>query len=183
MSQHDYVIDNQDGASFRGDINQALAAIASNNSGAAEPSTTYAFMWWIDTANGLLKQRNSTNDAWITLATIGKTLTPTDSKALAKAWVNFNGTGTVAIRSSFNVTSITDNGVGAYTVNFATAMEDTNYAVLATSGDGASTNYRVVQVSDVTAPTTTAVRLQTLTQNSGNPQATDHSRVSVAIFD
>lgn len=101
----------------------------------------------------------------------------------AKAWVNFNGTGTVAIRAAFNVSSITDNGTGAYTVNFTTAMDDANYAVMATSGDGAGTNYRVVQTSDAVAPTTSAVRLQTLTQNSGNPAATDHSRVSVAIFD
>lgn len=62
-------------------------------------------------------------------------------------------------------------------------MDDANYAILATSGDGAGTNYRVVQTSDATAPTTSAVRVQCLTQNSGNPQATDHSRVSVAIFD
>ena len=45
----------------------------------------------------------------------------------AKAWVNFNGTGTVAIRAAFNVSSITDNGAGQYTVNFLTAMPDTNY--------------------------------------------------------
>ena len=47
----------------------------------------------------------------------------------AKAWVNFNGTGTVAIRASGNVSSITDNGTGDYTVNFTVAMSDTNYAV------------------------------------------------------
>ncbi len=52
-----------------------------------------------------------------------------------RAWVNFNGTGTVAIRASGNVTSITDNGTGNYTVNFTTAMPDVNYAV-ATSGEG-----------------------------------------------
>jgi hypothetical protein len=46
-----------------------------------------------------------------------------------RAWVNFNGTGTVAIRASGNVTSITDNGVGSYTVNFTTAMPDVNYCV------------------------------------------------------
>jgi hypothetical protein len=46
-----------------------------------------------------------------------------------RAWVNFNGTGTVAIRASGNVSSITDNGTGDYTVNFATAMPDANYAV------------------------------------------------------
>ncbi len=46
-----------------------------------------------------------------------------------RAWVNFNGTGTVAIRASGNVSSITDNGTGDYTVNFTTAMSDANYAV------------------------------------------------------
>jgi sugar lactone lactonase YvrE len=49
---------------------------------------------------------------------------------LCRAWVNFNGTGTVAIRASYNVSSITDNGVGDYTVNFATAMADANYTVV-----------------------------------------------------
>jgi hypothetical protein len=57
----------------------------------------------------------------------------------ARAWVNFNGTGTVAIRASGNVSSITDSGVGNYTVNFATSMPDANYATSAiaiyTSGD------------------------------------------------
>ena len=47
----------------------------------------------------------------------------------ARAWVNFNGGGTVAIRASGNVSSITDNGVGKYTVNFTTAMQDLNYAM------------------------------------------------------
>lgn len=47
-----------------------------------------------------------------------------------RAWVNFNGTGTVAIRASGNVSSITDNGVGDYTINFATALANANYSVL-----------------------------------------------------
>ena len=51
----------------------------------------------------------------------------------AKAWVNFNGTGTVAIRASFNVSSITDSGTGAYRVNLTTAFSDTNYTTLITS--------------------------------------------------
>jgi hypothetical protein len=51
----------------------------------------------------------------------------------AKAWVNFNGTGTVAIRASFNVSSITDNGTGDYTVNFTNAMTDANYAAVGMS--------------------------------------------------
>ena len=61
----------------------------------------------------------------------------------AKAWVNFNGTGTVAIRRAFNVSTITDNGPGDYTVNFTTAMVDANYAMCHGGGsfnDGANDN-------------------------------------------
>jgi hypothetical protein len=66
--------------------------------------------------------------------------TPTGSTPLfaARAWVNFNGTGTVAIRASGNVSSITDNGTGDYTVNFTTAMPDVNYAVPQGASDGSS---------------------------------------------
>jgi hypothetical protein len=52
-----------------------------------------------------------------------------------RAWVNFNGTGTVAIRASGNVTSITDNGAGNFTINFTTALPDTNYIAVASSGN------------------------------------------------
>ena len=53
---------------------------------------------------------------------------------MARAWVNFNGTGTVAIRASGNVSSITDNGTGNYTVNFTTAMPDANYCAVTSIG-------------------------------------------------
>jgi hypothetical protein len=56
-----------------------------------------------------------------------------------RAWVNFNGTGTVAIRASGNVSSITDNGTGDYTVNFTTAMPDANYAVSGACGEVSGT--------------------------------------------
>tara|TARA_R100000773_G_scaffold15567_1_gene14178 strand:- start:173 stop:562 length:390 start_codon:yes stop_codon:yes gene_type:complete len=56
----------------------------------------------------------------------------TEKGQLAKSWINFNGTGTVAIRDSFNVSSLTDNGTGNYTVSFSTAMANTNYAPLTT---------------------------------------------------
>jgi hypothetical protein len=58
-----------------------------------------------------------------------------------RAWVNFNGTGTVAIRASGNVTSITDNGTGDYTVNFTTAMSDANYSTVCTGSEIAATQY------------------------------------------
>ena len=67
MAQHDYDIANQSGANFRADLNNALDAIVSNNSGTNEPSTKFAYEWWVDTTNDLLKIRNSANNAWITL--------------------------------------------------------------------------------------------------------------------
>jgi len=59
--------------------------------------------------------------------TVGSSNTST---RLAKAWVNFNGTGNVAIRSSYNISSITDNGTGDYTANFTTNMPNTNYCTV-----------------------------------------------------
>jgi len=75
---------------------------------------------------------------------------------LAKAWVNFNGTGTVAIRGAFNVSSITDIGTGNYTVNFTTAMADANYVVntnVVTDGN--------IAVSQVFELNTTSARILT----------------------
>lgn len=72
----------------------------------------------------------------------------------AKAWVNFNGTGTVAIRASHNVSSITDNSAGNYSVNFSTAMADANYAVAVTSRR--SSNTADMNFSATLRPTATA---------------------------
>lgn len=73
MAQHDYVIDNQASAAARADLNSLFQAIASQNSGATAPTTTYANMIWYDTANDLLKMRNEANSAWITLGTVDQT--------------------------------------------------------------------------------------------------------------
>lgn len=67
MAQHDYVLDNQAGAAFRSDLNNALSAIVSQNSGATAPATTYAYQLWADTTTGLLKIRNAANSGWITV--------------------------------------------------------------------------------------------------------------------
>ncbi len=92
MAQHDYVIANQSGASFRSDLNNALSAVVSNNSGTSEPSTTYAYQWWADTNTGLLKVRNAANSAWVTVGTLASAnlgLAPTASPS-------FTGTATFA---------------------------------------------------------------------------------------
>src|SRR6056297_1986013 len=68
MAQHDYDIANAPAATVRTDINSALEAIATNNSGATEPSVTYANQWWYDTTTSILKIRSEADDAWISVA-------------------------------------------------------------------------------------------------------------------
>jgi len=89
--------------------------------------------------------------------------------AALKAWVNFNGTGTVAIRASLNVSSITDNGVGDYTVNFTNAVADANFAKVATASG-------VVLLS---TSTTTTCRVNTYSLGAA---ATDYADICVSIF-
>jgi hypothetical protein len=97
----------------------------------------------------------------------------------ARAWVNFNGTGTVAIRASGNVSSITDNGIGDYTVNFTTAMPDANYSVVAMCGaDLIGNPFMSGKLGQV--PTTTQIRLNAC--NGINGQTTDPERTYVTIF-
>jgi hypothetical protein len=99
---------------------------------------------------------------------------------IAKAWVNFDGTGTPAIRGSFNVSSITDNGTGDYTINFTTAMPDANYAVNSTGNTNVTTGGgNFFNAPAYQAPSTTAVRLGTFNQGGTN---TDMQYVNVSIF-
>jgi|TARA_B110000238_G_scaffold197857_1_gene241278 hypothetical protein len=180
MSQNDLVISNQNFPATRADINNALQALGSSNSGATEPATTYASMLWHDTTAEVLKIRSEANDAWISIGyldqsadafrifddtqlvntsgtqvgllgdqvtatwqggtgTLPSLVSPASVKAAidanvtnsVKAWVSFNGTGAVSIRDSFNVSSVTDTGVGSYVVNFTTSLSSVNYAAVA----------------------------------------------------
>jgi len=94
----------------------------------------------------------------------------------AKAWVNFNGTGTVAIRESGNVSSITDNGTGDYTVNFTTAMSDANYSTFGTSAAAANTG-KVVLYS-----TYSASQVLIFNDIASNLTGQDSSIMNAAVF-
>ena len=99
--------------------------------------------------------------------------------AAMKAWVNFNGTGTVAIRAAYNVSSITDGGTGDYYVNFTTAMPDANYCVVATIGNAsAGANAVVPTNNNTTPPTTGSIRIGTYIYAA----ATDPAYVFAAVF-
>lgn len=97
----------------------------------------------------------------------------------AVAWVNFNGTGTVAIRSAYNVSSITDNGTGDYTVNFTNALSDANYAITGTAGGGVANGLpRFIGPSQAN-PTASALRV-TVADDAG--AYNDMAYCSIAIF-
>lgn len=99
----------------------------------------------------------------------------------AKAWVNFNGTGTVAIRAAFNVSSITDNNVGDYTVNFSTAMPDANYAVAALGRNNTdNTGLSGCTVDSNLSHTRTASAFGIQTKRGST--AMDSTEVTLAIF-
>lgn len=93
-----------------------------------------------------------------------------------RAWVNFNGTGTPAIRGSGNVSSITDNGTADYTVNFTTAMVDANYAVVY----GGATDWRTIGADGQSNITTSGVRL--ITRLPSNASLSEVDSVALAIF-
>jgi uncharacterized protein (AIM24 family) len=102
-----------------------------------------------------------------------------------RAWANFNGTGTVAIRASGNVSSITDNGTGDYTVNFTTALVDANYAFSFGAGSG---NGRVIVLYNGTfntadsssAKAAGSIRIAYLELGAGSTQ--DNAQIAVSIF-
>jgi hypothetical protein len=111
----------------------------------------------------------------------------TDAKlsgTTCKAFVNFDGTGTPAIRAQFNVSSITDNGTGDYTVNFTTALVDANYSVVMEKGVTGTrrtiASYGVDGSGNSVTPTTTAVRVACFDESA--TAAIDMAGVSVAIF-
>ena len=96
---------------------------------------------------------------------------------VCRAWVNFNGTGTVAIRASFNVTSITDNGTGEYTVNFTTAMSDANYSVVYGSGEGTAGSGSRIAAQSGNTTTTQRIAIRNLSNT-----LVDAEQVNVGIF-
>ena len=125
-----------------------------------------------------------------TIATAESTLAQFNASGSApvyacRAWVNFNGTNTVAIRASGNVSSITDNGTGLYTVNFTTAIADANYnAVYGGMEDDASASvgYYVGILTAggaITSKTTTALRIHCKNQSDSSADGVD---INVSIF-
>lgn len=101
----------------------------------------------------------------------------------ARAWVNFDATGTPAIRASGNVSSITDNGTGDFTINFTTALPDGNFAVGYFVGDGSSTQSAMTTAyGGTSAMTTTSFRFRSCFNNSGSDAPYDYPMTTFIIM-
>jgi len=102
-----------------------------------------------------------------------------------RAWVNFNGTGTVAINAAGNVGSITDNGIGDYTINFTNAMPDANYSwtygIVAAAALG-DTSVRAAQAYNDAVPSASSLRIQTHYANSSAQGIQDVLGLNIAVF-
>lgn len=114
MSQAtDYSLANQSGASFRTELNSVLGAIATQNSGATEPTTMYAYMWWADTSSGLLKIRNAANNGWVTVGTLASLNLGLAalSGATMTGLFNFAASTDIASAATVDLTAATGNVV------------------------------------------------------------------------
>ena len=134
MATHDYVVANGSGSAVRSDLNNALAAIVSNNSSATQPATTYAYMWWADTTAGQLKQRNSANSDWIVVRELDGTLLMEDGTAAAPGLSFSSDIDTGLYRPGANQLGISTNGVervefGTSEVVFNDSGADVNFRV------------------------------------------------------
>jgi hypothetical protein len=210
-------------------MNASLQALASTNSGATAPSTTYANMLWYDTAANILYMRSEADDAWIKIgdlnqstlkfsvaglnfATAGEAQVGTDNTSLmtplrvfqaigqanvapvktalnasgsapiyaCRAWVNFFGGNTAIIRGAGNVSSVTDNGVGSYTINFTTALAADAYAtsgLCSLSGEGGSPDG-----ISIASKTSVAVHILTRFANQTVSGSFDPTFVEIAVF-
>jgi len=133
MATHDYVLANQSGAAFRTDLNNALAAIVSNNSNSSQPATRYAYQWWADTSAGVMKIRNSANDGWIELFQLDGTLTLENGTNSAPALAFRDDLDTGIYKSAANTFNVATGGVNRMALGTTTIFND----------DGEDVNFRI----------------------------------------
>jgi len=111
MATHDYVIANASGAAVRADLNNALAAIVSNNSGSSEPGTTYAFQWWADTNASQLKLRNAANDDWVVIQELDGTMLMENGTVGSPGLAFASDLDTGFFRPAANQLAVATNGI------------------------------------------------------------------------
>jgi hypothetical protein len=149
LAQHDYDVANASGASVRSDLNSVLSAIVSMNSGASAPSTTFAYMWWVDTTNNLVKRRNAANSGWIPVAPVSATMVQAKSTSYTVALsdygtlLNCTSTFTLSLTAAATlgdgfVFGVKNSGTGIITVDpNSTETVDGSTTIKLYPGEGA----------------------------------------------
>jgi hypothetical protein len=200
--QADFIVSNGTGAAVRSDLNGQLAAIVSNNSGATEPATMYAYQWWADTTTGLLKLRNSANSAWVTIRQLdGEFSTvPVENGTAAAPSIYFKDSGTdsgffspgtdaVAISTAgtnrLHVTSAGNVGVGTSSpssllhLNVASAAVDGTKGVRIANPAGTIAMFECGSVSDSFVGTTSGSDFSIRTNNAPRISVTNAGLVGI----
>ena len=177
---HDYVLDNATGANFRADLNNALAAIVSNNSSSSEPSTKYAYQWWADTNDGVLKIRNSANDGWVTLLQLDGTLTLEDGSNTAPALGFRDDLNTGIFSSAADTLDITCGGTtrGSFSSSGLTVTGNVTATTFVGNIDAVDGDFDGTLEAD--AITVAGVALATVIAGTTVTTATNANHVSVA---
>jgi hypothetical protein len=176
MAQADYVVANDTGAAVRSDLNGQLAAIVSNNSGATEPATMYAYQWWADTTTGLLKLRNSANSAWIELRQLDGEFTtvPVEDGSAGAPSIYFKTSGT-----DTGLYSPGADQVGISTGGTARVIVDSNGATLNGQGDlrfaDSDSSHFIALQAPATITTNVTLTLPSADGTSGQVLSTDGS--------
>ena len=180
MATHDYVLDNATGANFRSDLNNALAAIVSNNSSSSEPSTKYAYQWWADTNDGVLKIRNSSNDGWVTLLQLDGTLTLEDGTNSAPALGFRDDLNTGIFSSAADTLDITCGGTtrGSFSSSGLTVTGNVTATTFVGNVDAVDGDFDGTLEAD--AITVAGVALATVIAGTTVTTATNANHVSVA---
>jgi hypothetical protein len=168
MATHDYVIDNSTGANVRADINNALAAIVSNNSSSSQPTTRYAYMWWADTTNGVLKIRNSANDGWVELLQLDGTITLENGSASTPALANRSDLNTGVFFSAADKFNVATGGVERMELGTSTVFNE----------DGEDVDFRIEGDTD-----TNLFRLDASTDRIGIGVSTPQQKLHIAVSD
>ena len=133
MAQHDYVIDNSTGANVRADINSALLAISSNNSGSSAPSTTYALQSFANTTDSMLQLRNAANNAFVNLRKFDGTLPLPDGSVSSPSLFFDDDTNTGLFSSAADTLNFSTGGVERMELGTATVFNE----------DGADVDFRI----------------------------------------
>ena len=180
MATHDYVLDNATGANFRSDLNNALAAIVSNNSSSSEPSTKYAYQWWADTNEGVLKIRNSSNDGWVTFLQLDGTLTLEDGSNSAPALGFRDDLNTGIFSSAADTLDITCGGTtrGSFSSSGLTVTGNVTATSFVGNIDAVDGDFDGTLEAD--AITVAGVALSTVIAGTTVTTATNANHVSVA---